>query len=152
MEHLHRAEALVARLYNPDEVACELPDAVRRVEAALDNDDRTRKLALSVADRTNGSPRCSPELLSVIIDKGHEAADRQRARIRTFRNVTLVGFVLMVALVVVLIAVGRSFPAAIPLCVSHDGLTVCPTGLTVRRSRCRAGTSRPSRCSAPWAG
>jgi hypothetical protein len=128
-KHLHRAEALVARLYNPDEVACELPDAVRRVEAALANEDRTRKLALSLADRTNGSPRCSPELLSVIINKGHEAADRQRARIRTFRNVTLVGFVLMVALVVVLIAVGRSFPAAIPLCVSHDGLTVCPTGL-----------------------
>lgn len=100
------------------------------MEAALANDDRTHKLAISVADGTPGDPRCcTPEMLSVIINKGHEAADRQRARIRTFRNVTLVGFVLMVILVAVLVTIGKVFPAAIPLCASHNGLTVCPTGV-----------------------
>ncbi len=137
-KNLHYAEASMARLYEPAEIRAELPDAVRRASAALSADDPTRlsgRRALA-ADGNGGKPCYTPEELSVLIGLGHEAADRQRARLRAFRNVLLVGCLITTTLVVLFTLFCAFFPQSVPLCFTQDPppqnpndiAIACPTG------------------------
>ena len=131
-KNLHRAEALIARLYSDAEVRCEvtgrgLPRGGGARERRPDPQAGHQRGLIA----TPAHPRCcTPEMLSATTLQDDEAADRQRARIRTFRNVTLVGFVLMVTLVVVLVTDREDFPLR-----SRSASPRRPHGLPDRRRR-----------------
>jgi hypothetical protein len=148
-KNLHYAEASLARLYEPVEIRAELPDAVRRASAALAADDPTRLSGLRAlaADGDGGRPCYTPEELSVLIGLGHEAADRQRARLRTFRNVLLMGCLITALLVAFFTVFCAFFPSSVPLCFIQNpppqdsaGIAIaCPTGQSTL-----AGNRQPS--------
>jgi hypothetical protein len=147
----HYAEAALARLYSPAEIRAALPEAVRRVDAALEINDPTRKRALSLLEPGTcdacGQERrshpsfpadedtapCSAEELSEIIAIGHEASDRHRARLRVFRNLIIIAtFVTSLLMVGFLLLVARN-PSWFPLCYEQEVAKVatpafaCPT-------------------------
>jgi hypothetical protein len=137
--NLHYAESCIAHLYAPDDIRAELPDAVRRANGALAIDDPTR---LSAAQALTSSRRREDNLsytvgqLSMLIGLGHEAADRQRARLRTFRNVMLVAVAITSLLAVGIALLGKLAPDWIPLCFTQtspppnptDVVVACPSG------------------------
>jgi hypothetical protein len=141
--HIHNAESLLARLYSKDEVSAGVLEAARRARTALSMDDPTRRAAITLAnDQLRGSSGrrllCTSEQLGEIIQVGHDAADKQRAKLRTFRNVVLLGTMVAAALLIGLVLVTASAPRAIPLCFVPGPLTprmpmwdapfiVCPT-------------------------
>jgi hypothetical protein len=131
----HYAEAAIARLYNSEEVCAEIPDAVRRAKAALADDNPTRAIADSLMDGNKVVGVCTPEQLSVIVALGHEAADRNRAKLRTFRNVLMFGALIMTLLLAGLVALAAYKASLIPLCFTQvpppetpAPATACPTG------------------------
>ena len=58
--------------------------------------------------------------LSKVIEAGHAAADRQRSRLRTFRNVLLVGIFVTSLLLLALAIATMIRPSIIPLCFIQD--------------------------------
>jgi hypothetical protein len=149
--HIHNAEAVLVRLYSVEEVRAGVLEAARRAREALALDDPTRRAALALANAQlnhAGSTRiaCSRELLSEIIQVGHDAADKQRAKLRTFRNVVLFGAIVAFALLGGLVLLGALWPDAVPVCFVPDppprpmrmweaAFVVCPT---------RDGPGRPT--------
>ena len=89
-KNIHYAEATIARLYNPHEVKSEALDAVRRARSVLAVDDLARHATLIRLSKADPKP-CTADELSEIIAVGHEAADRNRFKLRSFRNVLLGG-------------------------------------------------------------
>lgn len=130
-KNLHYAEALIARLYNCEEVRCAVPDALRRAIAALDYSHPTRAIAISMLHSTEDSQNfCSTHQLSEIIAVGHETADRSRARLHSFRNILLIGTVINVLLMIAFILVVAKNPNLVPLCFHPSGKqnpVICPT-------------------------
>jgi hypothetical protein len=134
--NLHYAEAAIARLYNPQEVAAEVTDVVRRVNASLPAGHPARQLANThIKDRGVLERRkCTATDLSFLIALGHEAADRNRAKLRTFRNVMLFGTFVMTFILACVVIVAARHPNLMPLCFTHDSdprsgfIISCPTG------------------------
>jgi hypothetical protein len=55
-------------------------------------------------------------------------AERERVRIRSFRNVVIATAMLMTLMAIGLAFVGALFPNLLVLCFASDGMAVCPTG------------------------
>jgi hypothetical protein len=141
--HIHNAEALLVRLYSREEVGAGVLEAARRAREALSMDDPTRRAAMALANaqlNRTGPTRiaCTRELLSEIIQVGHDAADKQRAKLRTFRNVVLFGAIVAIALLAALVLVAAWAPHVVPVCFVPDPpapptsmwdapFVVCPT-------------------------
>lgn len=128
-KHLHKAEAEMARLYNPNEVCAEVPEAVARAEWALSRDDPRRAAALYLLQWMHAQENYNRAQLSKIIQLGHEAADRQRTKLRTFRNIVLLGGLVGMLIGATLIFVVSMNPSAVPFCFTPQPRAfVCPTG------------------------
>ncbi len=167
-KNLHYAEAALARLYSPDEIKAAVPEALHRVDAALDTSNPIRLHALELlrTDRSvalqisrgkevrmaalsdESSPRpCSPEYLSEIISLGHQASDRHRSRLRSFRNVVIAGTILAVILLCAFLIVISRNPSVVPLCFVPNPTPeppapafACPT---------REGAASPAQLAVP---
>jgi hypothetical protein len=132
--NLHYAEAAIVRLYNRAEVEAEIPDAVRRVNGSLPVDNPTRIRANRLIKGNEVLPVCSADELSFIVAVGHEAADRNRAKLRTFRNVLLIGTFLISIVLAGFLYLLYKLPELVPLCFTQvppplQGFAVaCPTG------------------------
>lgn len=136
-KNIHYAEAAIVRLYDPEEVAFAAPDALRRAKSALADDDPTRRDALRLlheAEDPHKTCSCSAKRLGEIVTVGHEAADRSRARLHTFRNVVITGAVVTTLLLALFIYFSWKNPTFVSLCFHNDlppekpGYTiVCPT-------------------------
>ena len=130
-QNLHAAEALVAEMYNDDEVNAELPEAVARVEAGLSREDPRRQRAQLLL---NLPPRAvSPSQLSKVIEIGYAAADRKHSRLRSFRNVVLAAAASIALFVIAFVVIVAFNPSWVPLCFRPDGPgtgQVCATGTT----------------------
>jgi hypothetical protein len=116
----HNAEAILAVLYNAGELRAETPDAVRRARESLSLDDPMRDMAQKLLNSRTTSEAIAPTDLSKVIEAGHAAADRQRSRLRTFRNVLIVGILVTTLLLLALIALAAWRPALVPLCFVQD--------------------------------
>jgi hypothetical protein len=116
----HNAEALIARLYSPGEVRAEIPEAIRRAKESLTLDDPMRLVAKELLDARQQNGRADPEALSKVIEAGHAAADRQRSRLRIFRNVLITGFAVTSLLLVGLVMLAFWKPHFVPLCFVQD--------------------------------
>ncbi len=119
-KNIHNAEATLAVLYSPGEVRAEIPDAVRRARESLRPGDPMRDVAQSLYDGRLAGDVCSATDLGRVIEAGHAAADRQRSRLRTFRNVLLVGMLVTTVLLIGLIALAAWRPSLVPLCFVQD--------------------------------
>jgi len=156
--NLHCAEAAISRFYSKDEVRAETPEVVRRVRAALAEDDPTRSSAAGLLGPDDSVIKiCQPEQLSALISLGHEAADRNRAKLRTFRNVVLVGSLLMLILLGVVVMLSARWPSLIPLCFTQDpppspptAAVACPTGEGGSISQPSGGSRLEIRGPTPW--
>jgi uncharacterized membrane protein (DUF485 family) len=128
-KYLHNAEAAIARLYTAAEARAVIPEAVRRAREALSADDPMCEVAQKLMEEARDpKSETSTETLSKVIEAGHEAADRQRSRLRTFRNVLLVGMVVTTLMLVGFIVLAAFRPTLLPLCFSPDlPEVVCPT-------------------------
>ena len=134
-QNLHAAEALIVNLYDKDEVAAEIPEAVARVNAGLSRDDERVVAALELQHAlTDGRPLARTRAqLQKAIDVGHAAADQTHTRLRGFRNTVLVSAALITLLVVSFVWYVYAHPSDVPLCFTpphEEGLPaswVCPT-------------------------
>jgi hypothetical protein len=136
-KNIHNAEAAIARLYTPAEIRAELPEAARRAREALSRDDPLRQITqnlLQSGECSRGHPNCSPEMISKIIEVGHTAADRQRSRLRTFRNVLIIGIVVTTILLAAFVVLAAYRPSLVPVCFEQDPAppdpqpnVICPT-------------------------
>jgi hypothetical protein len=131
--NLHYAEAAIARLYSEWEIIAELPDAVRRLNAALSDGNPTRVLANTYVRDNRLVKACSPTELSHFIAIGHEASDRIRAKLRMFRNIILIGTLVMTLILAGVVFWAYKLPDIIPLCFTHGPdpdtsfVVSCPT-------------------------
>lgn len=137
-KNIHYAESVVARLYSSEEVAYAMPDAARRAKNALAYDHPTRRAAFKLLQECKEPHRlcsCAAKQLSEIVAVGHEAADRSRARLRTFRNVLIIGVVVTTLLLTLFIYFCWRNPTFVSLCFYPDPMSqkapvytiVCPT-------------------------
>jgi hypothetical protein len=128
-KYLHNAEAAIARLYTAAEARAVVPEAVRRAQEALSPDDPMCEVAQALMEDARDPRReISTETLSKVIEAGHEAADRQRSRLRTFRNVLLVGIVVTTLMLVGFIVLAALRPTLLPMCFAPNPPdVVCPT-------------------------
>ena len=109
---------------NSQRLAIEALGGKRRVDTALDDDDR----ALLV----DGTRAASA------------AARREHARLRSFCAIVNTTSALLLLLAVVTAVVGMARPAWIPLCSQPEPtLVVCPTGSATGTAATLAGTARP---------
>jgi hypothetical protein len=125
-KNIHYAEATLARLYEPREVKSEVLDAVRRARSALSQDDLGRQALLMRLAASDPVP-CTADELSEMIAVGHEAADRSRSRLRTFRNLLLAAFVFTGLLLALFVALTAWKPWLVPLCFVHDPSPIEPS-------------------------
>ena len=116
----HNAEATLATLFDDKELTAEIPEAVRRVRECLRMGDPVRGAAEKLLDARNGDGGRSATVLSRVVEAGHAAADRQRSRLRTFRNVLLMGILVTTLLLLAFIALAAWRPSLIPLCFVQD--------------------------------
>ena len=126
--NLHRAEAELVRLYSDDEVDAEVPEAIARTDIGLHRNDPRRCAALRLVSMKDAEAKRI--LLSRVVQMGHEAADRQHSRVRTFRNIVLVSAVVLAAFVSFFVIWVSRHPSAVPLCFTNPGASTrhCPTG------------------------
>ncbi|HET6625075.1 MAG TPA: hypothetical protein VFG63_01685 [Nocardioidaceae bacterium] len=127
-QNLHAAEALIVRLYDPDEVDAEITEAVARVEAGLNRDDPRRTEArLILQMRPESRKRLE---LSKLVEIGYAAADRQHSRLRSFRNRILASSALISLFLVVFVVAVAFDPTSVPICFqpNSQGPMFCPTG------------------------
>jgi hypothetical protein len=124
---------MIARLYSKDEVVAEVPDVVRRLNAALPAGNPTRALANSYIQDNKVVKGCNAAELSHLIALGHEAADRNRAKLRTFRNVMLFGTLVMAVILACIVTLVAYHHDLMPLCFEHEAdpeskfEVACPT-------------------------
>ncbi|GAB2571112.1 hypothetical protein Aab01nite_05060 [Paractinoplanes abujensis] len=134
--NLHNAEGLLALLYNQDEARAETPEAVRRANESLPRGTPVHDLACELAEARKEGAAINLGDLSKVIEAGHAAADRQRARLRTFRNVLTTGMTVTAVLVVVIVVVAAFWPDLVPLCFVQDAVpanepnVACPVRAT----------------------
>jgi hypothetical protein len=135
-KNMHYAEATLARLYNEQEIKSQVLDAVRRARAALADGDITRQVAL-IKLTTGNAKICTSEELSEVIALGHEAADRNRSKLRAFRNVLIWAFAGTVILLALFVTLMWFRPWLMPLCFIQDPspkpppeipMHICPSG------------------------
>ena len=112
----HNAEATLAVLYNASELRAEIPEAVRRARESLRPGDPVRDVAQRLLDSRIQNRVRSATDLSRVVEAGHAAADRQRSRLRTFRNVLLTGIIIATLLLSGVIGLAAWRPSLIPLC------------------------------------
>jgi hypothetical protein len=112
-QHLHAAEAEIVRLYNPDELRAELPEALARVEQGLQRDDPRRAEAQRLATSTTPPDAAA---VSRLIEMGYSAADQQHSRVRSFRNVVLIAAAVITLFLALLTAYVSTHPGSLPLC------------------------------------
>lgn len=129
----HQAEAELARLYDPYEVAAEEWPALARVDQALNRDDPVRAQARALIDLDVGPHKRA--LLSKLIEVGHEAVDGSHARLRNFRNILLTAAWCIAVLVLAFSVVVFFKPEAVPFCFrpgstngSVGNEVACPSG------------------------
>ncbi|MFC5176553.1 hypothetical protein [Nocardioides taihuensis] len=135
-QNLHGAEALIARLYDWNEIRAEVPEAVARIESGLLRDDPRRDAALQLADADpeKSSLEGARAALTKVIEIGHSVADRDHTQLRSFRNVIIVSSLVITVLLVVTAAYVWVNPSTIPLCFTPPNAEgkpatwVCPTG------------------------
>jgi hypothetical protein len=126
--HIHHAEACLALLSTAEEIRAEIPDAVRRAKEALGPDDPTREVADALLRKLRTPAAGSTEHddgqwvddFKKLVEVGHTAADRQRSRLRTFRNVLLVGTMVTSLLLVAFVAVAALKPNLVPVCFVQE--------------------------------
>jgi hypothetical protein len=127
-QNLHAAEILMASLYDEHQVAAEIPEAVARVEVALDRDDPRRIAALKLQDADPKTP-ATREQLAKAVQVGFEAADTEHARLRSFRNAVVGSAALLAVIQILFIAYVALHPAFMPVCFAPDDAPrVCATG------------------------
>jgi hypothetical protein len=140
-KNVHSAEAALVYLYEPAEMRAEIPEAVWRAKEALELTAPIVQMCEDLQAFRKGKDPRETEVdrarkdLSKIIEMGHMAADRQRSRLRTFRNTVLIGVLLTFVLVGLVIWVGYARPSMVPLCFMQDVSPAppandyaCPTG------------------------
>ncbi|HEX3297685.1 MAG TPA: hypothetical protein VHR85_12785 [Nocardioides sp.] len=128
-QNLHSAEILMATLYDDAQVAAEIPEAIARVEVALDRDDPRRHAALKLQDAQPADPG-TRERFAKAVQVGFEAADAEHARLRSFRNAVVGSAAVLATVLVAFIAYVWNHPAVMPLCfITEPGNTkVCAAG------------------------
>lgn len=133
-QNLHAAEILMASLYDEHQVAAEIPEAIARVEVALDRDDPRRIDALTLAGADTSKPE-TRERYAKAVQVGFEATDAEHARLRSFRN-AIVGSAAALAVILVgfIVYVGHH-PTFMPVCFRlNDHSRMCATGGSSPRS------------------
>jgi hypothetical protein len=97
-----------------------------------------KRRALTGRDRSGigNDPAMRRAALREAMQVSYDAADEQYSRVRSFRNILIIGTILLTLLVVAVCLVGAQHPTAIPLCFHPssttaggipNGPTVCPT-------------------------
>jgi hypothetical protein len=119
--NLHAAQAQIALLYDTDEIRAELPEALARVEEALQKDDPRRADAQRVATSTDPP---DPHEVSKIIEVGYSAADQTHTRVRNFRNVVVMAAGVLTVFLIAFTAYISTHPSSVPLCFRNA--TVAP--------------------------
>ena len=135
-QNLHAAEALIAQLYDWDQLEAEIPEAVARIEAGLHRDDPRRDAAIILAgvNRSTTSLGTARAAVTKAIEVGHAAADREHTRIRSFRNAVLASGLLIFVLMAGFATYVWCNDGNVPLCFTPfgtegpDARWVCPTG------------------------
>lgn len=127
-QNLHSAEILMASLYSDDQMKAEIPEAIARVEVALDRDDPRRIDALRLEGADPGDP-VTRERFVKAVQVGFEAADAEHARLRSFRNAVVGSAAVLAIILVGFIVFMGHHPGFMPECFEPEGKPrVCATG------------------------
>ncbi len=128
-QNMHAAKAEIVQLYNVAELRSEIPEAVARVEGALNrNDPRLAEAHRLITQSANPDPIA----LRKVIEIGYAGSDQTHSRVRSFRNVIIVAALLLAAFLAAFVAYVSTNPNVVPLCFRPDGVTgtvLCPTSL-----------------------
>jgi len=136
-QNLHAAEALLAEIYDWEDLKAEIPEAVARVAQEINRDDPRRRAADALLVASPEAVRTLEATRATVrktIEIGHAAGDRDHSRLRSFRNAILVAAALIGLLVIGFVAYVHYHPGEVPLCFAptpegdNSALWVCPTG------------------------
>jgi hypothetical protein len=128
-QNLHAAEILMASLYDAHRVEAEIPEAIARVEVALNRDDPRRIDALGLKGKDGGDPVIRERFVKAV-QVGLEATDAEHARLRSFRNAVVGSAVVLTGLLSLFIWWAGHHPEYVPECFrpTPGGDLVCATG------------------------
>lgn len=134
-QNLHAAEALIALLYDWDEILAEVPEVVARVESGLQRDDPRRIAADGLRSLEPGTVSLAEARSSLhkAIEVGHAAGDREHSRLRSFRNAVLIAAAVLTLLVGGFVGYAAQNHAMVPLCFTptaaegETAIVACPT-------------------------
>ena len=128
-QNMHAAKSEIVQLYNEAELRSEIPEAVARVEGALNRNDPRLAEAHRLITRT-GPP--DPIAVRKVIEVGYAGSDQTHSRVRSFRNVIIVAGLLLTAFLAAFVAYVSTNPDVVPMCFRPDGVTgavLCPTSV-----------------------
>lgn len=133
LTNIHAAEADLLRLAPTEYLLGQLSTLQAYVREHLPaRDPRRAQLEAIVRSAANGGLE-QPQR-GAIVAAAREAnaeARREVTRVRSFRNVLLVTFVILTVAAIGVAVLGVAQPAAVPLCFQPDDKVVCPTAETI---------------------
>jgi hypothetical protein len=129
MSNLDAAEADVLRLAPARWVSGQMPSILAHVRAHLSADDPRRLSVEDIARRPVGEELTDVERDSVLAALRGASTQQRRdiVALENLRAILLVPILLLTIAAAMLVAVGATDPALIPLCFSPQGQVVCPT-------------------------
>ncbi|MFI9202799.1 hypothetical protein [Streptomyces sp. NPDC053048] len=129
--NIHKAEAAILRLVPEDELYAWGATVLARAQQHLGEQDPRRSL---LTERLEGNEhRLDSEFRDLAVhtlQAANEAADDERAQVRTFRNFVLVSVAALTTLAIAVICWGNIDPAVIPekMCFYPNNIRTCPAG------------------------
>jgi hypothetical protein len=113
-QSLHAARVFLVNLLPDDEVDALAPSVVARVATVLKSDDPRRRQIDLLPSMSAGPAKRA--VLREATEIAYDASDQLHMRVRGFRNILLSAAALICVLMIGLVAVVATHPAAMPLC------------------------------------
>jgi hypothetical protein len=133
LTNIHAAEADLLRLAPTDYLLGQLSTLQAYVREHLPARDprRAQLEAIVRSAAEDGLPQPHRGAVIAAAREANAEARREVTRVRSFRNVLLVTFVILTIAAIGVAVLGVVEPTAVPLCFQPDGKVVCPTGESV---------------------
>ncbi len=126
--NLDAVEADLLRLAPLDYVQGQMPSLLAQIRRFLPKDDPRRLRSEEIASATSAIGETERSTIIAAYHAANSQRRRELIRVRSFRNVILMTFAMLMLVAVGIALLGAARPDALPLCFAPRTGPVCPTG------------------------